>query len=69
MRGEGCGPEGEGARARGAVAGASGVHAEDPLLGGSGSRARAGERTSNMSRMSVTPEVFQLEMSALKSDK
>ena len=41
IRGEVCGPEGWGARARGAVAGASGVDTEDPRLEGWGGRARA----------------------------
>ena len=45
MPGEVCRPEGGGARALGAVAGARGVHGEDPRLGGWGGRARAAERT------------------------
>jgi hypothetical protein len=44
--------------------GASGVHGEVPTQG-LGGRARA-ERTWNMSYMFVTPDVSQLEMSALK---
>ena len=60
MPGEVCGPEGAGARARGAAAGARGVHAEDPRLGGWGGRARAAERTQNMPAMSVTLDVSKL---------
>ena len=59
VRGEVCRPESRGARARGAVAGASGVHVEDQRLGGWGGRARA-ERTVNMYFMLVTPEVSKL---------
>ena len=44
----------------------SGAHAERTRLEGSGGRVRAAERTSNMRFMSVTREVSQLEMSALK---
>ena len=47
-------------RARGAVAGASGVHVEDPRQKGCGGRARAAERTKNMPYMSMTPEVSKL---------
>ena len=54
-----------GAKGRGAAAGAKGVHADDPRLGGCGGRVRAAERTWNMELMSVTREVSQLEMSAL----
>ena len=60
MPGEVCGPEGAGARARGAAAGANGPHAEDPRLEGCGSRARAAERTRNMDSMSVTRDVSKL---------
>ena len=55
-----CRLEGGGARARGAVAGATGVHAEDPRLGGWGGRARAAERTRNMPAMFVTLDVSKL---------
>ena len=65
MLGEVCGPEGGGAKGRGAAAGARGVHADDPRRGGCGGRARAAERTRNMPLMSVTREVSQSEMSAL----
>ena len=64
MLGEVCGPEGAGAKGRGAAAGARGVHADDSRLGSCGGRARAAERTMNMRYMLVTPDVFQLEMSA-----
>ena len=52
------GPEGE--RACGAAAGARGVHADDPRLGGSGGKVRAAERTSNMPAMFVTRDVSKL---------
>ena len=61
MLGEVCGPEGGGAKGRGAAAGARGVHADDPRLGGLwGQGTRAAERTSNKSRMSVTRDVSKL---------
>ena len=61
MRGEVCRPEGGGARARGAVAGASGVDTEDPRLEDWGGRARAvRQRTMNMSAMFVTLDVSKL---------
>ena len=65
MPGEVCRPEGARARACGAAAGANGPHAEDPRLEGLGQGTR-GERTKNMLAMVVTPEVSQLETSALK---
>ena len=60
MLGEVCGPEGGGAKGRGAAAGARGAHADDPRLGGCGGRARAAERTKNMNPMSVTLDVSKL---------
>ena len=60
MLGEVCGPEGGGAKGRGAAAGARGVHADDPRRGGCGGRARAAERTANMPYMSVTLDVSKL---------
>ena len=60
MLGEVCGPEGGGAKGRGAAAGARGVHADDPRLGSCGRRARAAERTWNMDHMSRTREVSKL---------
>ena len=60
MLGEVCGPEGGGAKGRGAAAGARGAHADDPRLGGCGGRARAAERTSNMLVMYVTLDVSKL---------
>ena len=60
MLGEVCGPKGGGARARGAAAGARGVHADDPRLGSCGGRARAAERTLNMANMFVTRDVSKL---------
>ena len=71
MLGEVCGPEGGGAKGRGAAAGAGGAHARTRTTratgGLCGGRARAAERTRNMANMFVTPEVSQSEMSALKS--
>ena len=60
MLGEVCGPEGGGAKGRGAAAGARGVHADDPRLGGYGGRARAAERTWNMPPTLVTLDVSKL---------
>ena len=60
MLGEVCGPEGGGAKGRGAAAGARGVHADDPRLGSCGGRARAAERTANMPFMSMTLDVSKL---------
>ena len=49
MPGEVCGPEGGGAKGRGAAAGARGAHAErNPTGGFCGGRVRAAERTVNM---------------------
>ena len=60
MLGEVCGPEGGGARARGAAAGAGGAHADDPRLGSCGGRVRAAERTPNIQPMLVTLDVSKL---------
>ena len=60
MLGEVCRPEGGGAKGRGAAAGARGVHADDPRLGGCGGRARAAERTLNIWPMLVTLDVSKL---------
>ena len=60
MLGEVCGPDGAGAKGRGAAAGARGVHADDSRLGGCGGRVRAAERTANMPCMSVTRDVSKL---------
>ena len=60
MPGEVCRPEGAGARACGAAAGASGPHAEDPRLGGLWGLGTRGERTPNMPAMSVTRYVSKL---------
>ena len=49
----------------GSGGGKSDAHAEDPRLEGLGQGTR-GERTKNMLAMVVTPEVSQLETSALK---
>ena len=60
MLGEVCGPEGGGAKGRGAAAGARGALAEDPRLGSCGGRVRAAERTRNMACIHVTLDVSKL---------
>ena len=60
MRAEVCRPEGGGARARGAVAGASGAHVERTRLEGWGQSMCAAERTLNMLVMLVTRDVSKL---------
>jgi hypothetical protein len=54
-----------GAGGRGAAAADAGMHGEKARTKAWGARARA-ERTRNMEFMFVTPDMFQLEMSALK---
>ena len=60
-----AGRKARGRGAWGSGGGKSDAHAEDPRLEGLGQGTR-GERTKNMLAMVVTPEVSQLETSALK---